>query len=305
LIPYNFFQIVEQQQKYVRYGDTDSMYINIPTIKPKTSEEALQYSNKISTEINLSIEHYIKNVLLPKCGVNPKHNQTDFKTELVADGLLLLDVKKNYAFRLLAREGVILEKPKVEYTNLTVVKSDTTQFTRDFITEMVEDIILNPDLQKQNLTTPINQLAIRMREKLIQHINNFSFEYIGVPKKWSTGYKSEPYQVIAMRLYNTIMDEVILSPMSAALVLPIELVNPIGFETKIAAIKNNNELFVNNIPISKLTRIGIPYNYDVEKLKKCFEYYNIKINIDEVWEILYNKTARRIVEIAKNHFIGV
>jgi len=106
-----------------------------------------------------------------------------------------------------------------------------------------------------------------------------------------------------MKLYNTIMNEIVLSPMSAALLLPIELVNPIEFETKISAIKNNNELFIENVPISKLNHIGIPYNYDKEKLIKCFNYYCIKININEVWDIVYNKTAKRIVEVAKKQLL--
>jgi hypothetical protein len=280
--------------------NTDSLYINVPSIKIESGEQALEAANKISEGINALIGSYVNKIMLPRMGVDPQYNEIDFKTELVCDAMLLLDVKKTYAYRLLVNEGKILSNPKIEYTGLGV-KSDTSQFTKDLLNGMVEDIILNPANKNENLITIINKFATEMHAKLIEHVNNYSFKYIGSPKKWGTGYKAEPWQVIAMKLYNTLIGEAILQPMSGALILPVKIDNPIEFETKIAPNKHKGHHFLESTPISKLSRIGIPYNYDEDVMRKMFDYYKIGIDIDATWEALYNKTARRIVDVVKQN----
>ena len=269
---------------------------NIDNIK-----NTINKADEISDEINNAIIHYLDTTLLPKMGIDPQYNRTDFKTELVCDGLLLVDVKKNYAYHLLVKEGKILDPPSVKYTNLTVVKSDTSAFTKEFLKRMVEDIILNPSTRGHNLLSLVNELAKEMKDKIDICINNWEFHYIGVPKKWGTGYKKEPWQVIAMKMFNTILDQPILTPMSGALVLPITLINPIEFERKVAAVRNKHKLYIGNIPISKLTKIAVPYSYEKEPLMKAFEYYGLKIEPNECWNVLFNKTARRIVDVVKQN----
>ena len=40
LLPYDFFDQVERPLEFVRYGDTDSLYINVPGLIPTSAEEA-------------------------------------------------------------------------------------------------------------------------------------------------------------------------------------------------------------------------------------------------------------------------
>lgn len=283
--------------------NTDSLYINVPSVIVDRNNvpEAVAKADEISEEINAALAHYLNSYLLPKMGINPEYNKTDFKTELVCDGLLLLNVKKNYAFSLLAKEGKLLEPPKVKYTNLTVVKSDTAQFTKDFLTRMVEDIILNPEMRDRNLLTEVNELAKEMKGRIDKCIENWDFTYIGSPKKWGTGYKNDPWQVTAFKLANTIVDHPILTPMSAGIIVPVTILNPIEFERKISTVRNKHKLYIGNTPISKLTKIGLPYNYNKEQLMKAFDYYNLRIDSNECWSILFNKTSQRVVDVVKHH----
>lgn len=299
--PYNFAQLMDGKTKFVVLGDTDSMFLNIPNLKPKTAEEAVKEANKIAEEINNLISSYTSKTLLPKLGISSQYNRTSFKTELVCNGLLLLAVKKNYAYRLLAKEGKIFNPTKVMYTGIGV-KSDQTKWTKDFIKELVEDVILNINLNREQCREQINNLAEKYRLKIDQDLENLDFDYIGIPKKWGTGLKSDPWQVIAMKLFNSLMNEKILVPMSPSLIIPIRINAPQDFETKLEPFRHKEEsmYFIGDIPISNMNYLAVPYNYNKQKLKEKLNYFNITISPDDIWDKVYNKTLTSILNIFVN-----
>lgn len=299
--PYNFAQLMDGKTKFVVLGDTDSMFLNIPNLKPKTAEEAVKEANKIAEEINNLISSYTSKTLLPKLGISSQYNRTSFKTELVCNGLLLLAVKKNYAYRLLAKEGKIFNPTKVMYTGIGV-KSDQTKWTKDFIKELVEDVILNINLNREQCREQINNLAEKYRLKIDQDLENLDFDYIGIPKKWGTGLKSDPWQVIAMKLFNSLMNEKILVPMSPSLIIPIRINVPQDFETKLEPFRHKEEsmYFIGDIPISNMNYLAVPYNYNKQKLKEKLNYFNITISPDDIWDKVYNKTLTSILNIFVN-----
>jgi len=296
---------VPETQNFVVNGflvhNTDSIYINVPQIIPTDPQDAIVQADNISRDVNKIIDHTVLSDLLPKMGIRPEHNSIMFKTELVCDALLLLDVKKNYAYRLIAKEGKALKTPTVKYTNLTVVKSDTAPFTKEFLECIVEKIIMNPENRKKNLIDLINTLAIEMRGRINKCLVDLEFSYIAIPKKWGTGYSNDsvPWQVIAAQLYNTITDTQTFKPMSAFLIIDINIVNPVEFESKIAAVKNKHKLYIGNIPINKLTKLAIPYSLNKPEFRKILEYYNIEFDINVIWDTLFNKTCRRIIDVVR------
>lgn len=298
-IPYDFFQQVEKKLKYVLYGDTDSLYINIPQIKPKDSIEAFEKAKVISIEINGHIKSFMDKTLLPKMGIDSAYNHTEFKTELVADAMLLLDIKKNYAYRMLVDEGKILKEPKVKYTNLSVKKSDVSKFTKEFITRIVEDVLFHPDLDNKMFRPKIATLSTEMRNRLKTLLDEFEYLDISTPKKWGLDYKTDPFQIQSMKLYNTLINKEIFKPMSAGLILPLKVSNYTDLESKLSTIRNNSDFFIKDIPLVKITKIAIPYNYEKSFIEKVFKFYNINIDIDECWNTVLNKTLRRIIEVSK------
>lgn len=302
MIDYNFFQQVEMAMKYVIYGDTDSLYINVPGLVPQTPEEALQLSEEIGEEINQQIMHYTENILLPKMGIEGKYNETIFKTELVCDGMLLLPVKKNYAYSLLAIEGKIMSEKTIEYTGI-VKKSDIPPITKEFIKSMIEDVIFNKAFRGQSLITGINDLAVKYHAKLEGLINEFDVRPFATPKKWGSGYKADriPSHVVSMRLYNTIMDEHIFSPMAAGMTIPIIINNPVSFETKVSALRHKHKRYIGDIPLANLTKLAVPYSYDVERLKKVMAYYELSIDLSSCWGLVLNTVATHIIDTVKNH----
>jgi len=305
MLDYNFFQSVELAMKYVIYGDTDSLYINIPNLIPNSPQEALQHAEEIGDEINQQVRHYTEKYLLPKMGIDPQYNETLFKTELVCDGMLLLPVKKNYAYSLLAIEGKIVENKTIEYTGI-VKKSDIPPLTKDFIKDMIEDIIFNKSLRGKNLITEINGLAIKYNQKLNLMIDNLDIKPFATPKKWGNTHNEEntPWQIIAMRLYNTVMDEHVFSPMTAGMTVPIQILNPIEFETKIAGIRNKHKRYLGNIPLANLSKIAIPYSHNIERIKQVMNYYGIVIDKALCWKLVLNTVAMHIIDTVKKHHNG-
>ncbi len=305
MLDYNFFQSVELAMKYVVYGDTDSLYINVPSLIPKSPQEALQHAEEIGHEINQQVTHYTEKYLLPKMGIDPQYNETLFKTELVCDGMLLLPVKKNYAYSLLAIEGKIVEKKTIEYTGI-IKKSDIPPITKDFIKEMIEEIIFNKSFRGKNLITEINNLAIKFHQKLNIMIDNLEIKPFATPKKWGNTHDEEstPWHIISMQLYNTMMDEHVFSPMTGGMTVPIQILNPIDFETKIAAVRNKHKRYLGSTPLANLSKIAIPYNYDVAKIKNAMGYYGIVIDRDLCWKLVLNTVAMHVIETARKHHNG-
>jgi hypothetical protein len=280
--------------------NTDSSYINVPQIKPINSQDALEKATEISTEINRNVKSYLDKTLLNKMGIDPIYNYTVFKTELVASAMLLIDAKKNYAYKMIIEEGKILKTPKVKYVGLAVRKSDASKFTKDFIKYLVEDVLFHPDFEYNKFKSQISNFSIEMHNKLKHLINNYEYLDISIPKKWGTNYKTlEPFQINAMRFYNTLIDKPVFKPFSACLTLPLKINNYSDLETKISAIKNKNPFYINDIPIIKISKIAIPYNYEVETIKQIFDYYKISVDFDECWNLLLNKTLLRIIEVSK------
>jgi hypothetical protein len=298
-IPYTFFEDVEKPSKFIILGDTDSMFINLPNIKVDDVNNAVQKCENIAKEINNNLTNLLNSFLLPKMGINTKYNKTDFKTEIIANGIVLLDVKKNYGYRQVAKEGKITDPPIMKYTGINV-KSDLPKWTKDFLSELIENILLNQNIPSNQTTNAINNLIEKMKQKIIDDIENYDFTYIGTPKKWSKS--EEAVQIIPMKLYNTLVQDKIMSLFSSCLMVPITINNPAQFESLISKYRNvGDNLFIENTPISNLSYIAVPHKYNFNKLKTIFNEFGIIVEFNKVWDIVCNSTIHKVINIQKGY----
>ena len=271
---------IPQTQNFVANGilvhNTDSIFYVIPTKDPdkKTPEELWDIAMKTSEAINDLIIDYTKNTLLPRCNIDPDENQTFFKTELLMSALMLLNVKKNYAFKLLVKEGNVLEKPEVSYTGIQVVKSNTAKFTQNLLKEMIEEIVLNEKILNQDKKNHIVNVIDEYHKKIKLLISNFEFEEIGIPGKWS---KSKLI-INGMKLYNQIMNEEIFTPLSAGKFIYCKFGINFGKD---------------------INGICVPYTYDKELLKEKLEANKIIIDENKQWETLLTTTCKRVLDLVK------
>ena len=308
VIPYNGYVYdfeVPDTHNFIINGilvhNTDSLYINIPQ-QYDTIEESIKSTEEIADQINDLIKVYYNGFLLPKTGVDSKYNETFFKTELTAESIMFLETKKNYAYNMTSKEGKVFNPPKTKYVGIPVIKSDTVPFTKDLLIELVENVALNKEADRFN---DITKLAKIFHEKLTKCVNEFDFEYISAPGKWSDkNYASEPSSITGMKLYNTIVDKDVFRSGSFGIYFPIEFKNENEFAKLIDTVRYTSQNYLNHTAVSKVKYITLPYNYDKEDLKLLFDKYGIIANINSLWawsKLTENEVVKRIITVIKDN----
>ncbi len=244
MLPKNFYENVEDPTylNHILYGDTDSLFIAVPTPNTDelTTEKKLEIADKVSEGINEAINKYLIEYLLPKSNISINQNCTYFKSEMLMDSIMLLDIKKNYAYKILAKKGKIFKNPKVNYTGIQVVKSNAAKITQDMLREMIEDVILNTEVAAKNRLAKLSEIINSYYNKFIQACNDLELGEIGFPGKW----QKKAMFVDGMKLYNFIMEKEIFSLGSAG--------------NFIYYIFHNPKIFT-NMDMSKVNGIVIPH----------------------------------------------
>lgn len=297
----NFWDDVEKKLDNILYGDTDSIFLGIKEIVPKDTKEAVTEAEKVSNEINNVLADYKDNYLLPKLNIDPQYNKTDFKNELTAESIFFLDVKKNYAFKQTSKEGKILDPPEFEYTGIPIVKTDAAKYSQDLLRTLIEEIVLS---NIQNKKEKLKDTLKHFYEKLQSEIQDYKFDYIGIPTKWGiTNYKKEPTGIVSMRLYNTIVENIVFKPSTSGWRFPIKLNNIQILNERIDKLRNTNEYFLRDEKSSVFNFLCIPYNYDKNKLKEKMEELDIAVDFEEFNNKLFIKTVERIIQIIKENYV--
>jgi len=277
-------------------SNTDSLFVHIPSVDNNNIEDSIVQATKTATDINDLITNYLNSSLLPKLHVDTKHNYTQFKNEFTCDSILFLDVKKNYAYSMTSKEGKIFKPSKIEYTGLPIVKVNTSEFSKDLLISLINEIVLNKNIKTSDFSNNLMELAKLKHGKLLKELENNNFKYFGTPVKWSdANYVKEPSQVIGMRLYNTITNTESFKPLSSGLQIPIT----ISSTSKIKKIDLIGEYFINSSHYNVLNYICVPYSYDPEYCGEVFKDYNIKV-IDNLWEKLTDgKIIQKVIDLIK------
>ncbi len=283
MLPKGFYDQVEKPEflKYILYGDTDSLFLTIPykDADKLSIEEKLNISNKVSEDINDAIKKYLNEYLLPRSNISIDQNMTYFKSEMLIDSIMFLDVKKNYVCKVLAKKGKIFKSPKIEYTGIQVVKSDAARFTQNMLIEMIEGVILNNEILPKDRLSKISDIVTNFHALFLKKCDDFDLIDIAFPGKWQ---KKDMF-INGMKLYNYIMNKEIFSMGSAG--------------NFIYCIFKNPKVFT--IDISKTNGVCIPFAYDKDILKEKFKKYGIEIDRETQWNKLFTTTCRRIIDIVK------
>lgn len=281
-----FYDLVEDPE-YLQdnpyYSDTDSIYIGIPNINNiQDLKEQNKIIDKVSIDINNLIIEYLTKVQFKRCNLDPKQNHTFFKAELSLESILFLpDVKKQYAYKTLVKDGIILEKPKVNYKGIQVVRSDSCKLNQKLIRTLIEDVMLNAEVDKDNKLNFVVKVLNGVREEFDNYCNDFEVEPIGLPVKWA---KSKP-AINAMQVYNFLIDKKLFLPGSAGRFIYCKFEDIKTFEMLKFDMKN-------------LNAVVFPYMFDKELVKERFKKYGIKIDIETQWGRVYTTTVRKIIKLA-------
>jgi len=215
MLSHNYYDEVERpgMLKHILYSDTDSIFIVIPAkdADKMTTEEKMKIANEASEGINRAITKYLNEYFLPKSNISIDRNATYFKSEMLLEAIMFLDVKKNYAYKIIAKKGKIFEKPEIEYTGIQVVRSNAAKITQDMLREIIEGVVLNDQINSKDRLPKVSEIVTNTHTKFIENIDNLDLAEISIPGKWS---KADQY-INGMSLYNFIMKKEIFSMGSA------------------------------------------------------------------------------------------
>ncbi len=288
---------IDRTHNFVANGcvvhNTDSIMFQIPVVIEKI-EEQIKVAHECALKINDLIIDYTKDYMLPRLGYSSDHNFTNFKEELLMENIMFLDIKKNYAYKLLAKEahldennklisGSILEKPKIVPTSQLGVKTDSIPLTKKILEQLLKiglDRDITPDERLKKSIIVINNC----KNIFDSNAAEFLLEDISFPVKWG----KKKYIEYAMRAYNAIVENTF-EYMSSGRFIYCKYNN-------LQRLKN----LKTHIPLDKLSGICVPYKYNVDEVKETFHQYGIEIDYDKQWDKVITKTVQRVIELFKN-----
>ncbi len=295
MLPKDYYDNVERPGtlKHILYSDTDSLFITIPTqdTEKMPTDMKLKIADKVADDINNIASKYLNEYFLPKSNISPDQNATYFKSEMLMSAIMFLDVKKNYAYKLEAKKGKILDEPEIDYTGIQIVRSNAAKLTQNLLREIIgstskefkcEGIILNEKLNGKERMAKIIEIVNRYHSLFLESVDNLDLADISIPGKWA---KQDQF-INGMSLYNFIMEKEIFSLGSAGLFIYCIFRNPKLFQKS-------------DLNMTKVNGIVIPKSYDKMLLDKKLNEFQIQIDKNTQWDKLYSTTVGRVVELVK------
>lgn len=287
-LPKDFYKHVEVigSLQHVLYSDTDSIYICVPTdIKDLSADDKMKMAAKVGKEINGQIGQYLNSTYFKRANISPDYNFTDFKTEVIMDSIMFIpNVKKQYAYKMVVKDNKILSDTdkKIEYKGIQVVRIDATKLGQRLLREIIENIILNSDIKKEDKIKYVLKAVNDTHNEFLECIDSANFSDIGISCKWG----KDNSIINSMKLYNFIMSDSTFTAASAGRFVYCKF-------------KNIDQFKSLNIDLKKLNAIAIPYNYSPELVKGKFEEFGIQLDEEMQWERVYTTTCQRIVDLVK------
>jgi len=280
--------------------NTDSIFINIPLQDDQDAdtESMVKIANDISQEINDRIVYCNESMILPKLGTHISHNETFFKTELVADAIMFLDIKKNYAYRMLADNGRVLPEAEFVYKGIPVVKSNVAPLSKKLIRMLVENLALNSDIPNIEITSKLTDIARTIWQEVQDCVKNGEFDQFATPSKWAgTDYKKDTFVITSMKMYNALAQDDIFTPLSPGLIFPVK-VNPAVLSKAISASSSHpsrSEVWMSMAAVSSdIKHFCVPYDYDPNTVFELMKKGGVVLDPKLVYTAMYSKVAHRI-----------
>jgi len=295
----DFWESAEKPAEFVIYQDTDSDYIIIPE-QPSTPEEIGELALSTGSDINKSME-LPNRFFLVKCNVDHNnHYYVDFKTEMAANAIQFVGVKKLYAynkiFELKKTGPVYYDGGKIVYTGLPLKKVDVSQLIKDFMYDLLLLGLVPESKNKNEIKKQLYLITQKYSKKNDECISNLNIEYIGRPKKAT----NQPYVINSVNLFNTIMTNNEINQGESVYLLPIIITKQL--KNKVVLTKNSLISHTDT-----LSNIAIPFDdCDKQELKEKLDEFGIILNnqftTDKFPKIYYsgNKGKTIILKLINN-----
>ncbi len=116
----------------IKYGDTDSLMIHKKAWEKMKIEDVIKEASDVLLKINQSFGDFVKSF-----GGDPATSTLDMKFEKIYSSWIQTGAKKNYSGKVIYKDGKFI-KPYTEYKGMAPRRSDKSEYTKKFITNLVE-----------------------------------------------------------------------------------------------------------------------------------------------------------------------
>ena len=209
---------------------------------------------------------------------------------MIIDRILMLDVKKSYAYRLIASEaavdektnkivsGKVYETPIIEKKSGLGVKSDTIDLTKSILDFLINLALGDKGKKEEKYKIALQEMS-RFDQEYKECLKSCNFARIGTPVRWQKKVNA----INAMKLYNAVVEK-------SFQYLSIGYLIYCNFASQ----KLIDDLDL-DISSGKVNAIAIPIKFNKDQLKESMNKYGITFDVGKQWENIYNKTCKRIV----------
>lgn len=197
----NYMDDVEEYKDYLKYCDTDSLFLHM---KPYLEKLGKEPSIETISEETEKISSFLNDTLLSEYArlhnISKEESMLDIKSELIAKRYYSLNVKKKYALHVICQEGV--ETDEVDIKGLEIKRSDFSKFTKDMLEKLINKILKDNDFTYES----IFGLVEEFRETAVEMIRNGDpdiFKTVSFSKPLKE-YKNVPQHLKGMLIWNSI-----------------------------------------------------------------------------------------------------
>jgi len=222
-----------KQKSIIKYGDTDSFMINVKAdhyfgrdIQKIDTTKLVFTIRKYGSRIQNRYLEVLKNITPT---IDQQYNLMNAKLEVISLGITLF-AKKNYiVFPKVFDEGTVYEivdymelfntntkefKKRLKTKGGAFIKKDTSEITKEFLSEVYEYIMLvlsgSITYDRWIAYDKLMEIMKKYTAKINKHIERQEFDKICQTKKYPYNeLKTVPKHQLAMKLYNTIVEDVL------------------------------------------------------------------------------------------------
>lgn len=218
-----------------------------------------------------------------------------WSTLWVIDKMIMLDVKKSYAYSQISAEakvdpetnelieGNIFEVPQIEKKSGLGIKSDMIELTKTILDFLIQTALNNDIPIKEKYSFAMKELR-KFNEEFKDCLKNLNPRKIGTPVRWQKKINA----INAMKLYNATVENSFQYLSTGHLIY-----------VKFASTKVIDDLRI-DIDSGKLNAIAFPAKYDIDKVREAFHKYGISFDVNQQWSNIFNKTCSRLLNGLKN-----
>lgn len=224
--------------------DTDSLFLQLNEIKKYLDPKAdnIEFMMKMDKEVIAPFFNTLLDIQASKYDVE---NIVNFKREKVILKQYI-QKKKNYITQIIADENVMYDKPKLKFTGIAIVRSDTPMHCRQTLKNMVEFMFSQDKLDINQLNNMIKKYYSDFKKQDPKNVsvnkNVNDYDKYAYPGEWYSKNglvfkKRTPFHVKSAAIHNYMVNE---------FDLPLMEIGS-GSKTKIVYLKPNNFLKVQSI----------------------------------------------------------